>query len=355
MLAVDVIVGVAGGVAVAASRVALRTQVNEDPSTLYWILGDHLGSTAVTASSDGALYSEIRYTAFGEVRYSDGTTLTDYQYTGQRLEEIMGIYYYRARWYDPAIGRFMQADTMVPKPESPLALDRYAYANNNPLKYTDPSGHCIGVLAGVDTAICLEVATGVVIGGYVLWQYYYSPDADANRVAFAATLENSLHNLSTNVSSLISKNIYLARLDDRSTGSLKNVASHLSRMLGGESVGGFPGFEPPDPDDDDYRRKVEERSYRPRDVDDWVRDINKHLRELIARNPGKTLEELLQEYWRSTDPSLSMQEITTRTNHYLDSIRTVQTIAESQTTIGVSEVNIDILKGLTEMLGVVPW
>jgi hypothetical protein len=126
-------------------------------------------------------------------------------------------------------------------------------------------------------------------------------------------------------------------------------------MLGGESVGGFPGFEPPDPDDDDYRRKVEERSYRPRDVDDWVRDINKHLRELIARNPGKTLEELLQEYWRSTDPSLSMQEITTRTNHYLDSIRTVQTIAESQTTIGVSEVNIDILKGLTEMLGVVPW
>jgi hypothetical protein len=53
----------------------------------------------------------------------------------------MGIYYYRARWYDPAIGRFMQADTIVPEAGNPLALDRYAYSYNNPLKYTDPSGN----------------------------------------------------------------------------------------------------------------------------------------------------------------------------------------------------------------------
>ncbi len=125
----------------AAMRIAVRTQVNEDPSTLYWILGDHLGSTAVTASADGTFYGEIRYTAFGEARYSSGTTPTDYRYTGQRLEEVMGIYYYRARWYDPALGRFMQADTIVPEPGSSLALDRYAYANNNPLRYTDPSGN----------------------------------------------------------------------------------------------------------------------------------------------------------------------------------------------------------------------
>lgn len=52
------------------------------------------------------------------------------------------IYYYNARWYDPAIGRFMQADTIVPlQVQGTQAFDRYAYVNNNPLKYIDSNGH----------------------------------------------------------------------------------------------------------------------------------------------------------------------------------------------------------------------
>jgi hypothetical protein len=47
--------------------------------------------------------------------------------------------FYNARWYDPALGRFAQADSIVPG--GVQGLDRYAYANNNPLYYTDPSGH----------------------------------------------------------------------------------------------------------------------------------------------------------------------------------------------------------------------
>jgi hypothetical protein len=47
--------------------------------------------------------------------------------------------FYNARWYDPALGRFAQADTVVPG--GVQGLDRYAYANNNPLFYTDPTGH----------------------------------------------------------------------------------------------------------------------------------------------------------------------------------------------------------------------
>ncbi len=60
-------------------------------------------------------------------------------YTGQREESSFGLYYYGARWYDPALGRFVQADTVTP--DGVQALDRYAYVNNNPLKYTDPTGH----------------------------------------------------------------------------------------------------------------------------------------------------------------------------------------------------------------------
>ncbi|MCE7980175.1 MAG: hypothetical protein DYG89_03215 [Caldilinea sp. CFX5] len=61
--------------------------------------------------------------------------------TGQREEAGLGLYYYGARWYDPALGRFIQPDTIVPNPGDVQSFDRYAYVNNNPLKYSDPSGH----------------------------------------------------------------------------------------------------------------------------------------------------------------------------------------------------------------------
>jgi len=117
-----------------------------------WLLGDHLGSTSMVTDASGGMVSEVRYSAFGETRYQNGTLTTDYLYTGQRQEAEIGLYYYVARWYDPAIGRFIQADSVVPDAASALGFDRYAYVNNNPLKYVDPSGHCP---QGVDTLTCL--------------------------------------------------------------------------------------------------------------------------------------------------------------------------------------------------------
>jgi len=69
-----------------------------------------------------------------------GTTPTTYRYTEQRWEAGLGLYFYRARWYDPALGRFAQPDTVVPEPKNPQALNRYSYVGNNPLKYIDPTG-----------------------------------------------------------------------------------------------------------------------------------------------------------------------------------------------------------------------
>jgi len=110
-------------------------------SSPSWLLGDHLGSTSMVTDASGVMVNEVRYSAFGETRYQNGTLTTDYLYTGQRQEMEIGLYYYVARWYDPAIGRFIQADSVVPDPTSALGFDRYAYVNNNPVKYTDPSGH----------------------------------------------------------------------------------------------------------------------------------------------------------------------------------------------------------------------
>ena len=92
-------------------------------STLTWLLhtcpggrcqGDQVNSTTVTANADGSFQSEVRYSAYGEVRHADGTTVTDKLYTGQQQEVEIGLSYYIARWYDPAIAHFIQADSVIP-------------------------------------------------------------------------------------------------------------------------------------------------------------------------------------------------------------------------------------------------
>jgi RHS repeat-associated protein len=60
---------------------------------------------------------------------------------GQRAEAGFRLMDYNARYYDPYLNRFISADTVVPNPGDPQDLNRYAYAGNNPVRYTDPTGH----------------------------------------------------------------------------------------------------------------------------------------------------------------------------------------------------------------------
>ncbi|MFZ2617752.1 MAG: RHS repeat-associated core domain-containing protein, partial [Anaerolineae bacterium] len=71
--------------------------------------------------------------------------VTTYRFTGQRWDSGTALYFYQSRWYDPLIGRFLAADTIVPQPQNPQNLNRYSYVGNQPLRFVDPSGH-----AGVD-------------------------------------------------------------------------------------------------------------------------------------------------------------------------------------------------------------
>jgi len=123
-----------------ASRIAMRKYTIPQSMTVEYMLGDHLGSTSLTADATGNIVAELRYKAWGEVRYSSGNTPTKYQYTGQySYVSDFGLHFYNARWYDSSLGRFAQADTVIPS--GIQGYDRYAYVNNSPLKYTDPSGH----------------------------------------------------------------------------------------------------------------------------------------------------------------------------------------------------------------------
>jgi RHS repeat-associated protein len=116
-----------------------------DNGNLYYLFADHLGSTSVVANSSGSKTAEVRYKAWGEDRYTSGTVPSGYRFTGQRVEASLGLYYYGARWYDAYLNRWIQPDTIIPDPYNPQGWDRYTYVNNNPVRYTDPSGHCIQV------------------------------------------------------------------------------------------------------------------------------------------------------------------------------------------------------------------
>jgi RHS repeat-associated protein len=91
----------------------------------------------------GDYLGELRYKPWGETRFSDGSQPTKRQFQGQIEESALGLYFFNARWMDTSIGRFVQADTDVPESQGVQAWDRYAFVNNNPVKYTDPTGHNI--------------------------------------------------------------------------------------------------------------------------------------------------------------------------------------------------------------------
>jgi RHS repeat-associated protein len=130
-----------------AQRIAMRTGTD-----LKFLLGDHLGSTSVTALASGAFDTETRYYPWGGVRYSYGTTPTDYRFTGQQEIATIGLYFYNSRFYDTALGRFVSPDSIIPNPGDPVSFDRFAYVRNDPLKYVDPSGH--NPKCGPDGVLC---------------------------------------------------------------------------------------------------------------------------------------------------------------------------------------------------------
>ncbi len=106
----------------AGQRIAVRVG-----GTFYFLHSDHLGSATLTTDINGNRVGDLRYIPHGVTRYEWGSIPTDRRYTGQRWDSALGLYDYRARYYDPAPGRFISADPVVPEVGNPQALNRYAY------------------------------------------------------------------------------------------------------------------------------------------------------------------------------------------------------------------------------------
>ena len=104
----------------------------------HYYLQDHQGNNRVVLSSSGAVEEANHYYPFGGVFASSGN-VQPYKYNGKELDVKKGLnwYDYGARHYDAALGRFTTVD---PLSERYYSIGMYAYCNNNPVRYIDPTG-----------------------------------------------------------------------------------------------------------------------------------------------------------------------------------------------------------------------
>ncbi len=101
-----------------------------------YFVQDEMGSTLFLLDHNHEIQKAYRYDAFGNILKETGELSNRLTYTGQMYDGAAGQYYLRARFYNPAIGRFLQEDTYRGD-----GLNLYAYCANNPVMYFDPSGH----------------------------------------------------------------------------------------------------------------------------------------------------------------------------------------------------------------------
>jgi RHS repeat-associated protein len=166
----------------------LRVEGGLSGNGVYYLLKDHLGSTMYTVKQnlDGSMpdahTGRVLYRAWGEIRHSSGGTPTDQRYTGQR-DFGLGLYFYNARFYDSSLGRFISADTLIPNPGNVLDWDRYAAMRNNPLKYTDPTGHrtCTEKQAATGDETCDQNRTTTELVELISYLYGWEILGDWNK------------------------------------------------------------------------------------------------------------------------------------------------------------------------------
>jgi RHS repeat-associated protein len=157
-------------------------------------------------------------------RPSEGTLPTDYTFTGQRVDTSAGLMYYHARYYDAALGRFTQPDTIIPNPYNPQSLNRYSYVYNNPLRYTDPTGHC---------PYCLTVAIGTAVD--VAFDFFI---AQATKTSFnfgeSVALNLGINAATAGIGGKVAKLRHLGKLAGLAEGAAKygDEAGEIARRFG---------------------------------------------------------------------------------------------------------------------------
>lgn len=147
----------------------------------FYFLKDSINSVTDVVDQNGAVIQRNDFTSFGEIKSTknaDGNIVSvdsapirvSFKFTGREYEPELGIYYYRARMYDPTLGRFMQQDPDPGRLDNPItATNKYTYVGNLPNMRTDPSGkNWLGDALVFVVAFSVAVIAGPFIAALIL-------------------------------------------------------------------------------------------------------------------------------------------------------------------------------------------
>jgi RHS repeat-associated protein len=111
---------------------------------------DALGSVVALSDSAGAVVGRYHLDAWGRYRAPSelDASANRFGFTGYLFDQETALYYAKARFYDPTVGRFTSQDSFLGEIDAPPSLHRYFYAHANPLRFIDPTGHAVRVIEG---------------------------------------------------------------------------------------------------------------------------------------------------------------------------------------------------------------
>jgi RHS repeat-associated protein len=125
-------------------------------TTVLWPLADNQGTIRDITNNVGAIQNHVTYNSFGRfITQTNPNVSTRFNYTGREFDGEAGLYYYRSRYYDPVVGRFIGEDAIGFDAED---FNLYRYVGNSPTNFTDPMGTNAAALA-------IPVAGGLIILG----------------------------------------------------------------------------------------------------------------------------------------------------------------------------------------------
>ena len=130
--------------------ITFTASTTDDAARITFYLGGmpagstlHIDSVSFkeATESSGNVRQTYYYDAFGNITEQSGDVDNNITYAGYQYDKETGLYYLNARMYDPKVARFLQEDTYTGDEYDPLSLNLYTYCVNNPIMYTDPTGH----------------------------------------------------------------------------------------------------------------------------------------------------------------------------------------------------------------------
>ena len=122
-----------------------ENQIISNTWTPSFYVCDGGGNVRQLTNSAGVMTDEYEYDAFGNSFTKVGTTPNNYLYRGEQFDTDLGLYYLRARYYNPATGRFLSRDPLDGNAIDPKSLHKYLYAGGDPVNGLDPTGRAFSV------------------------------------------------------------------------------------------------------------------------------------------------------------------------------------------------------------------